>query len=106
MNFDINDAINQMTGAIEDKLQGDWSAIQSTVVDFFNDSKNRLAILANQRINKEIDDDFLNERLGDEKDMLQADFDALKIIAKSDAQQAINAAFDILQDAIKKAISI
>jgi len=106
MDFNIDATLKDMLAAIEGKLSADWAQIKDIATGFFNDSKQRLQTLAEARINNDISDNFLQKRLADEKNLQQANFDTLKIIAKSDAQQAINAAFDILQDAIKKAISI
>ena len=106
MDFNIDATLKDMLEAIEGKLSADWAKIKDIATGFFNDSKLRLETLAEARINNEISDSFLQKRLADEKNLQQANFDTLKIIAKSDAQQAINAAFDILENAIKKAIGI
>jgi hypothetical protein len=106
MNFDINATIAQMVDAVKGVLKNDWNNIQDSATGFFNDHKQRLETLATQRVNGEIDDDFLKARLEDEKDILTAEIDAVKIVAKSMAQQAANAAMDVLQKAVASAIKI
>jgi hypothetical protein len=106
MSFDINATVAQMLQAIKDSVQNDWSKIKDSTPGFLEDRKLRLEILANQRLNKEIDDVFLKEQLQDEADVLKAELLALKIIAKATAQNAANAAIDVLTKAIQTAVGI
>jgi len=100
MNFDINATIQQMLNAMKTEAAGDWSKIKDTSNSFLQGHKQRLQLLANQRLHNEIDDDFLKERLKDEQDILEAEFVCEKLLVKSSAQQVINAAFAVLEDTI------
>ena len=106
MNFDINATLSQMLDAIKGIVKNDGYEIEDNAADFFNDRKERLQTLAIQRLNGEIDDAFLKDRLMDEQDILLAEIDAAKIVAKSVAQVAANAAIDIFQKAIIAAIKL
>src|SRR4051812_2846037 len=106
MNFDINSTLTQMLQAIKDVVKNDWNKISESATDFFEDRKERLHTLATQRLNGEIDDNFLQRRLDDEKDILRAELDAEKILAKAMAQNAANAAIDVLSKAIAAAVHI
>lgn len=102
--FNIDDTIKLMVKAIKDEVANKWSLVKDSANDFLQDHKYRLEELATARINGDIDDDFLQRRLADEEDILKAELLAERIIAKSIAQQAANAAMDVLSKAIDTAI--
>jgi hypothetical protein len=106
MKFDIDATLKAMLKAIKDNVKKNWRKIKNTAADFLQDRKDRLEILANQKMNGEIDEEFFQKRLQDEKDILKADLLAEKIIAESIAQNAANAALNIFEKAIAAAIGI
>src|SRR5213082_1614157 len=101
MNFDINAIIKEMLEAVKNEVANNWDKIKDTASDFLQGHKDRLQELAAARISGEIDDEFLKKRLADEEDNLKAELLAEKIIAESAAQQAANAAIDVLSKAVK-----
>ncbi len=104
MSLNINTTIQQMLNAMKTEAAGGWDKIKDASNSFLQAHKQRLQQLADQRLNNEIDDDFLKARLADEEDILKAELIAEKIITESAAQQAINAAFSVLETAILNAL--
>jgi hypothetical protein len=95
-----------MLKAIKDNVKKNWRKIKNTAADFLQDRKDRLKILADQKMNGEIDEEFFQKRLQDEKDILKAELLAEKIIAESIAQNAANAALNVFEKAIAAAIGM
>jgi hypothetical protein len=106
MKIDIEATLKEMLTVIKDTAANDWQKIRSAATEALERHKFRLELLANQRINNEIDEDFLKNRLEDEKDILMADIDAEIIIAKASLQNAINGAMKVLEKAIEKLIPL
>jgi hypothetical protein len=104
MTFDIKAITDQMLQAVKDTVKGDWSKIQDSATGFISDHQDRLEMLGNQRLHNEIDDDFLQKRIKDEESLFQAELDATEIISKTIAQEAANAALDVLSKAISTAV--
>lgn len=105
MKFNIDDIINDMLGGAKDVIKSDWKNIKQTAELFFEQKKKRIGMIANFRLQNEIDDKELVSFLNDEKLLLASEIAALKIITKAMAQKAANAALDILYAAINKALS-
>ena len=106
MGLDINATITDMLNAIKASVQSDWDNIKDSTSSFLNDHKARLEKLAIERINNEIDDDYLKDSLSDEVDILKVNLLSEKIIAESAAQNAANAAIGVLQKAIETALKL
>ena len=51
------------------------------------------------------ENEFFVKRLADEKKILESELHALAVISKSMAQKAANAAIDVLENAVFKAIN-
>ena len=64
----------------------------------------RIELLIDLRMNNEISDEFFKKRLADEKDILQSELSAIALISKVTAQNAANAALNVLQKAVETAI--
>jgi len=99
------DAIaTDMLSAIKETLSGNWSKVEPIAKQFVHGRKNRLELLAESYIKGEITLQKLESRLEDEKTILEAELEALKVLSKAPAQKAANMAFDILTKAIKAAL--
>ena len=70
------------------------------------DRQSRLELLASLRLNNEINQQFFLNRLADEEKILESELHSIAIITKAMAQKAANAAIDILQSAVMKALSL
>ena len=106
MAFDINEVLAQMLGAIKTTVKDSWSNVKDTANGFLQDRKLRLELLASLRLEKQISQEFFLKRLADEKKILESELHAVAIITKAVAQKAANAAIDILQGAVMKAVSL
>lgn len=105
MDFDLNETLAQMSNAVKDEVTDSWGLVQSATNDFFQTRKMRLELLADLRIKNEIDEDFFQKRLMDEKIILESELHAIAVISKAIAQRAANAAFKILENAINTVVS-
>ncbi len=106
MAFDINETLAQMLGVVKTTVEDNWSEVKETANEFLQRRKVRLELLADMRILGEITQKRLESRLEDERLLLEAELHAIAVITKAIAQKAANAAFDILNKAIKLAIKI
>ena len=104
MSFNINDVLNNMKNAATDAVKGDIQNIRDYIKEVFDGEKEALKMLAEYRIaGKFSNDEFLHE-LDREKDVLETQMLTIKIMTKAIAQKAINAAINVLIDAVKLAI--
>jgi hypothetical protein len=106
MNFNINEVIADMANAIKTTVSEDWNSVKEDVSSFLTDRKSRLELLADMRIKNEIGQGFFEKRLKDEKDMIASELHSLTLISKVVAQNAANAAIDVLTKAITSALKI
>jgi hypothetical protein len=104
MAFDINEITAEMLGAVKTTVKDNWSMVKGTAGEFLQSRKDRLELLASLRINNEISQKFFLKRLEDEKKILESELHAVAIITKAGAQKAANAALDVLNKAVSKAI--
>jgi uncharacterized protein YdaU (DUF1376 family) len=104
--FDINETVAQMLAGIKETVEENWPEVKSTLSQFFERRKDRLALLAELRIAKDITEEQFKSRLEDEKDVLAAEMHAIAVITKAIAQKAANTAIDILIKAVKAIVTI
>ncbi len=105
MDFDLNETLADMLGAIKGAVSDNWDEVRSTANQFIERRKERLNLLAELRLAKEISEEKFLSTLEDEKDLLEAELHAIAVISKAIAQKAANAAIDILGKAVKAALS-
>lgn len=106
MAFDINEVVAQMLGAIKDTVKDNWNNVKDSANDYFQDHQSRLELLASLWLNKQISKKFFLSRVADEKKILESELHSIAIITKAIAQKAANAAIDIFQNAVAKALSL
>lgn len=105
MDFDIEKTIKNMVSAARGTVGEDIMEVKETALQFLEMNKARYSKLVQYRIAGKIDQDDFESRLEDEKKMLEAQFNTLTIITKVMAQNAANAAMDVLNKAVQAAIS-
>ena len=105
MNIDINEILADMTSVIKKTVAEDWSEVKTVSIEFLKRRKERLELLADMRINGEINQQRFESRINDEKLILEAELHAITVISKAIAQKTANAAIDVLTKAVKIAIS-
>ncbi|MDD5185795.1 MAG: hypothetical protein PHS84_11100 [Paludibacter sp.] len=100
MSIDINKVIADMLAAIKGTVVDKHEKIESIAKQFLIQNKETLLLIAELRISGELDDEDFKSRMEDQKLVLEAQFNALQVISKAIAQQAANAAIDVLEKAI------
>ena len=106
MAFDINEVVAQMLGAIKDTVKDNWNIVKDGANGYFQDHKSRLELFASLRLQKQISQKFFESRLADEEKILESELHSIAIITKAIAQKAANAAIDIFQGAVTKALGL
>ena len=106
MAFDINETVADMLGSIKTTVKDNWNMVKDTANAFLQSKKDRLELLASLRIQNEISKEFFLKRMEDEKKILESELHAVAVITKAIAQRAANAAIDVLDKAISKAIRL
>jgi len=101
MDFNINEILADMLSAMKISFGEDWGVVKSTANGFIQSKKIRLESLAKKRLEGTIDQAFFLNRLEDEKDILASELHAIAIVSAVLAQNAANAAIDVLTDAIE-----
>lgn len=104
MKFDIDEVLADMSAVVKNTVAEDWREVKSVTNKFLQRRKERLELLANLRIEGEISQEKFESRLIDEKLIFEAELHAIAVISKAIAQNAANAAIDILLKAVNIAI--
>jgi uncharacterized protein YaaN involved in tellurite resistance len=106
MEFDIENTVNQMLFAIRFSVQKDLVEVNTTARQFFEMNKKRYEKLVEYRLAGKIDEQNFKSRLEDEKRMLEVQLNTLTILTKVMAQNAANAAFDVLESAVRTCLKV
>lgn len=106
MNFDINEVLSDMLSAIKLSVKEDWPIVKETANDYLQSRKERLDLLTSLRLTDQISQNFFELRLKDEKDILESELHSIAILSKVAAENAANAAIEVITKAIKVALSI
>ncbi|MEC4004881.1 hypothetical protein OX283_009460 [Flavobacterium sp. SUN052] len=106
MNLDINEVLADMLNALKISVKDDWGLVKSTANTFLQNRKSRLELLATMRLSGDIDNDFFLKRLEDENDLLVSELHTIAIINKITAQNAANAAIQVLEKAVETILKI
>lgn len=104
MAFDIDETINGMMSAVSGVISDEWPGVKDCVKNAFEDEKDALSDIAEARINNEINDDDVESNLEDEKVALEAALLVCQVKGKVMAQNAANAAINVLKEAIEVAL--
>ena len=105
MKLDIDEILADMLSAIKGTVAENWKEVKSTANQFLQNKKERLELLAELRINEDLNQEKFESYLEDEKLVLEAELHAIAIISKAIAQKATNAAISVLEKAVKAIIS-
>ena len=104
MACDIGVVLKDMANAAKGIIAGDWPGVQNCVQQSLKDQEDDLKDIAAARIKGDITDDDLKSQLEDQKGVLEAALLVCKIKGKKMAQDAVNAAFAVLEKAIMAAL--
>ena len=104
MELDFNEVLADMLGVVKNEVGEHWDEVKSVANTFFEKRKERLELLADMRINGDINQAKFETRLEHEKLLAEAEFHAIAVISKAIAQRAANAAIDVLKKAVATVI--
>lgn len=104
MAFDINKVLSSMKDAAVDSVKDDVNSIPAYLLQIFDNQKEALTELAEARLSGEISEQIFLKELEREAKVLEAEMLTISIMTKAIAQKAINAAMNVLKDAIKLAL--
>jgi hypothetical protein len=104
MSFNLDTTLNDMASAISGVISDEWSGVKECVKKALEDEKDALAGIVEARLGGEIDDEDMKSHLEDEKVALEAALLACQVKAKIMAQNAVNAAIEVLMNAVKAAL--
>ncbi len=106
MAFDINETLAQMLGSVKTVAKETWKNVKDVANNYLQDRKLRLELLASLRIQKQISNELFLMRVEDEKKIFESELHSIAIITKAIAQKAANAAIDVFQNAVMKALKL
>lgn len=104
MSFDLDNTLSDMGSAISAVISDEWSGVKDCVKRALEDEKDALARIVEARLGGDIDDEDMKSHLEDEKVALEAALLACQVKAKMMAQNAANAAIEVLAGAIQAAL--
>ncbi|MFO7879773.1 MAG: hypothetical protein ACQES0_10220 [Bacteroidota bacterium] len=96
--------VKKMFDALIDSLGEEYERAEHDVNNILKTKEARLKNLSEKRLNGSISEQELHSYLEDEKDMLTMELNTLHVIGKASAQRAVNAALDVFNDGIDKAL--
>lgn len=106
MAFDFNEVVAEMLQAVKTTTLDNWDDVKNSATSYFQERKLRLELLTSLMLHKEIDKEFFLNRVADEKKIFESELHSVAIVSKALAQKAANAAADVLENAVFKAIGL
>ncbi len=106
IDFDINEILQQMAAVIKDTVGKQWKEVKVVAAQFLQNRKERLLLLADLRISGDLNHEKFISRVEDEKLIFEAELNALAVVSKAIAQKAANAAINIFEQAVLRALNI
>ncbi len=104
MKFNFESVATDMLAAMKGVLSDNYPKVESVAKQFVQGKENRLKMVAEFYLKGEITMQKLESRLEDEKLILESELLALQVVSKALIQKAINAALEVLVNAIKAAL--
>jgi DNA-binding transcriptional regulator GbsR (MarR family) len=104
MAFDASETLKNMIAAANDVFAAESPKIKDCVERALKDQEKALVDIAAARVTGDLTDDDMQSELEDERKTLEAALLACEVKTKAAAQQAANAAFKVLEKAIKAAL--
>lgn len=104
MSFDFEATFESMIDAAQTELLEDTEQIRNQMKQILEDEKDRLRLIADIKLDPTATEAEFDVALENEKDVLENATLALEIQVRVTAQQAINAAISVLNNALNTAI--
>ncbi len=96
--------ISKMFSALKLQLGDEYKRAEKQIDTILAMREKRLKKVVQMRLNGEISPEDFQSYLKDENDALTAEFNTVAVIGKAAAQRAVNAALDVLNNTIDKAL--
>jgi len=101
MGVELSEILEGMLMALQKETGKGWKKIRAVSEEFAASNRERLQMIAKLHLEGELNEEEFTIRMEDEKLMLEAQLNALKVLSKATVQKAVNAAFKVFNDAIK-----
>jgi hypothetical protein len=102
--MNAQDVLNDVFDALKNQLKDEYSRAKGQIDALMETQKNRLNDLVEKRMNEQISQEDFESYLEDEKRMMVAEYNTVSVIGKAAAERAANAALDVLNKTIDKAL--
>jgi len=103
MSFDFDATFESMVNAAQTELVEDTEKIRNQIKQILEDEKNRLKLIADIKLDPTATQAEFDVAINNEKEVLESAMLALEIQIRATAQQAINAAINVLNTALNAA---
>lgn len=104
MAFDLAGTLKSMADAARGVIAEDWPKVKGCVQQALKDQEDALKDIADASIEGGLTEEEIQSELDDEKKTFAAALLACDVKVKATAQKAANAAFQVLEQAIKAAL--
>lgn len=106
MEFDLKETFSSMLIAAKSSASGHWKHSKEIINQFFEINEKHFELIVRQYLEGKIDNDKFEYRLNELKENFELQMLTVKIATKVAAQNAINAAIEVFQKAVKTAIKL
>lgn len=104
MNMNVDSLISDMIGTAGNVAQSEGKNVFDCIQSVFENERDALKSLCDARLAGEIDDAVFNQELEREKSVLEGELLTAQIMSKAGVQRAVNAAMNVLQEAIQSVL--
>lgn len=101
MRIDIDQTLQEMIQAVEESLGDGWKKVSGPVKEMMHRQRERFEMLSQMRTEGLLTEEEFQYRLNEQKQILQANVEALKLRGKVLAQNAANAAIEVFEKAVR-----
>jgi hypothetical protein len=100
MRIDIDQTLQEMIAAAEEAFGKGWKRIKDPAQNMIHRQRERFEMLSQMRTEGLLSEEEFAFRLQEQKDILQANLEALEVRGKVLAQNAANAAIKVFEKAV------
>jgi hypothetical protein len=101
MAFDSTQTLTDMAAAAQEVVAGEWPKVKDCTEEALREQEEALKEIAEACVKGELTEDEMRSQLEDEREAFQMVLLACEVKAKATAQRAANAAFKVLEQAIR-----
>ncbi len=104
MIIDIDETLKQMVSTLEEALGDGWKKVSGPTKDMLHRQRERFEMLSQMRTEGLLTEEEFQYRLEEQKKILEANMEAIKLRGKTLAQKAANAAIEVFEKAVHSVI--